>query len=41
MAKKKRCKTAKKEDGSTARYVCKKCGQKAIKEKHLCKPQKK
>jgi hypothetical protein len=38
MAKDKMCKTERKVKDAV--FVCEKCGSKAKKEKHLCKPQK-
>ena len=37
---KKMCKEAKKVKPDKEKYVCKKCGLPAAKEKHLCKPKK-
>ncbi len=37
---KKKCKSEKRTTGADAQYTCRKCGLKAAKEKHLCKPSK-
>lgn len=40
MGKKKRCKGLDEKEGK-GKFRCKKCGLKATKEKHLCKPEEK
>jgi len=41
MAAKKACESPKPEKDKKNKYICKKCGSKAAKETHLCKPKKK
>ncbi|MDD3875317.1 MAG: hypothetical protein PHT69_01720 [Bacteroidales bacterium] len=40
MSDKKACQKPEHEESDKGKYTCKKCGIKAEKEKHLCKPKK-